>query len=71
MLNSPGHSSPIKLRYCHADGSWRSIEAIATNLLDDPLVEGIVINSHDITHRSTPEEDPQHSAQSYEESKSG
>jgi diguanylate cyclase (GGDEF)-like protein/PAS domain S-box-containing protein len=33
------------------DGTWRVVEAVATNLLDDPSVEGIVISARDITDR--------------------
>ena len=33
------------------DGSWRIHEATAHNLLDDPIVAGVVINSRDITER--------------------
>jgi PAS domain S-box-containing protein len=36
-------------RYRRADGEYCWLETIATNLLDDPSVEGIVINSRDIT----------------------
>ena len=30
---------------------WRVVEAVATNLLDDPSVEGIVISARDLTDR--------------------
>jgi len=33
------------------DGSWRIHEATAHNMLDDPVVAGVVINSRDITDR--------------------
>ena len=33
------------------DGSWRIHEATAHNLLDDPAVNGIVVNSRDMTDR--------------------
>lgn len=33
------------------DGSWRIHEATAHNLLDDPAVGGVVVNSRDITNR--------------------
>ena len=46
-----------ELRFRHADGSWRHIEAIGINLLDDPAVEGIVVNSRDITGRKRAEEE--------------
>jgi diguanylate cyclase (GGDEF)-like protein len=46
----------------HADGSWRVIEATANNLLDDPSVRGIVINSRDATERKAFEEQLSHQA---------
>jgi diguanylate cyclase (GGDEF)-like protein/PAS domain S-box-containing protein len=41
----------VEVRLRHADGSWRVVEAVATNLLDDPAVEGIVISARDLTDR--------------------
>lgn len=38
-------------RFKHQDGSWRWVETILTNLLQDPDVEGIVANSRDITEK--------------------
>jgi PAS domain S-box-containing protein len=38
------------------EGSWHHFEAIATNLLHDPTVEGIVLNARDITERRRAEE---------------
>ena len=46
-----GPAPPIELRFRHKDGSWRILEAIGTNLLHDPIVAGIVVNSRDITER--------------------
>ncbi|WP_159039864.1 PAS domain-containing protein [Christiangramia fulva] len=39
--------SPFRVK--NANNEWRWIESKATNLLDDPNVEGIVVNSKDIT----------------------
>ena len=33
------------------DGDWHTFAAVATNLLDDPTVNGIVINAHDVTEQ--------------------
>ncbi len=41
----------VEVRLRHADGTWRVMEAVATNLLDDPAVEGIVISARDLTDR--------------------
>ncbi|MDZ7689594.1 MAG: PAS domain-containing protein [Balneolaceae bacterium] len=38
-------------RFRAADGSWRWIETILTNMLDNPAINGIVANSHDVTER--------------------
>jgi diguanylate cyclase (GGDEF)-like protein/PAS domain S-box-containing protein len=41
----------IDFRCRHRDGSWRYLEAVASNLLDHPTVGGIVVNSRDVTER--------------------
>ncbi|MGN6358962.1 MAG: sensor domain-containing protein [Thermomicrobiales bacterium] len=41
----------VEFRLQHHAGLWRAFEAIGTNLLGDPGVGGIVINSRDITER--------------------
>lgn len=38
-------------RIRHRDGSWRHIEAIRSNLLDHPEVQGIVVSARDVTDR--------------------
>jgi PAS domain S-box-containing protein len=51
----PNHSLNITLRAFHTDGSMRSLEIIATNLLADPAVAGIVINARDVTRQTEAE----------------
>ncbi len=51
LLQSPGASAPIKDRLLHRDGSWRHVEGIATNLLDEPEVRSVVLAYRDITER--------------------
>jgi PAS domain S-box-containing protein len=46
----PGQLSQFRVR--HKDGSWRLLEAIITNRLDDPLIGGIVVDARDITERT-------------------
>jgi len=41
----------MRLRVGHRDGSWIPIETVATNMLADPAVEGIVLNSRDVSER--------------------
>ncbi|MEW6553988.1 MAG: PAS domain S-box protein [Actinomycetota bacterium] len=50
-LDIPGDSSYIEVRFRHKDGSWRWFGGTGRNLLDDPAVHGILLNSHDITER--------------------
>jgi PAS domain S-box-containing protein len=42
-------------RVRHKDGSWRTVELIAKNLLLNPAVKGIVVNTRDITERKRAE----------------
>ena len=51
MLADPGFSPSVEYRFRHKDGSWCYLESIGSNLLDDPRVEELVINSRDITER--------------------
>jgi len=46
----------IEYRVLHRDGYWRAFEAVATSLLDDPAIRGVVVNCHDITERNRVEE---------------
>ncbi|HJY87778.1 MAG TPA: PAS domain S-box protein [Candidatus Acidoferrales bacterium] len=50
-LANPG--KPIATIACvrHQDGSWRTLEGLLTNLLQDPQVRGVVYNYRDITER--------------------
>jgi PAS domain S-box-containing protein len=47
----------IQWRYRHKDNSWRIMEVMGKNLLDNPAVAGIVINSRDITERIVAEDE--------------
>ncbi|MEA2594436.1 MAG: hypothetical protein QOF01_905 [Thermomicrobiales bacterium] len=53
----PGATTTMELRARHRLGTWRWLEATATNLLHDPSVAGIVVNSRDVTDRRRLEED--------------
>jgi PAS domain S-box-containing protein len=56
LTRRSGTSGPVEVRFRHADGSWRYLEWIANNLLEDPAVRGIVANSRDVTERKEAEE---------------
>ncbi|MDQ3810529.1 MAG: PAS domain S-box protein, partial [Chloroflexota bacterium] len=55
-LDRPGRLEPVQFAMRHRDGSWRRLEAVATNLLHDPSINGIVVTSRDITERLAAEE---------------
>lgn len=48
-------STPIVMRYQHINGDWVYLESVCCNLLQDPNVQGLVINSRDITERKRTE----------------
>ena len=56
LAHYPGQSVSIEVRFRHKDGSYRVLEGIANNLVDDPTVVGIVINARDISERKQAEE---------------
>ena len=45
-----------QFRARHKDGSWRLMEAVGLNLLDDPDVHGMVVTARDVTARRGLEE---------------
>jgi len=62
VLKSPGLYPPLEFRVPHKDGSWRHLEHVVNNLLDDPAVRGVVVNSRDVTKRKALEEQLRHQA---------
>ncbi len=49
---NPGVPARAEVRLRHKDGTWRWMAVVATNLLADPTVGGIVCNLHDVTERT-------------------
>lgn len=47
--------SVMEVRLLHKSGEWVYFDAVATNLLDNPAVRGIVIHSRDVTDRKRTE----------------
>jgi len=56
----------VEYRARHADGSWRWMEARSNNQLDNPAVEGYIVNSRDITARKEREKELQEVTSQYE-----
>mgnify|MGYP000518941317 CR=1 FL=1 len=51
LVENPGERRTVEFRYRRPDGSYIWAEARGRNLLDDPVVEGIVIYTRDLTDR--------------------
>ena len=56
VLSQPSVVSRDLLRHRHKDGTWRELEATARNLLEDPAVRGVVLNTRDVTEQRQLEE---------------
>ena len=49
--HTPGVSGPVEVRLRRADAEWSTVEILASNLLAEPAVGGIVLSGRDITQR--------------------
>lgn len=52
---TPGARDSMQYRARHANGSWVSIEVVAYNLLDHPVIQGVLISGRDISDRKRDE----------------
>lgn len=57
LTQHPGTLVGTEFRFRHANGAWVYLEAIGNNLLYDPAVGHIVVNSRDISQRKRAEEE--------------
>jgi diguanylate cyclase (GGDEF)-like protein/PAS domain S-box-containing protein len=57
VARRPNAEASVELRARHSDGSWRAIDAVIKNLIDDPAVGGAVVNYRDVTPRKTLEDE--------------
>ncbi|WP_299266518.1 hybrid sensor histidine kinase/response regulator [Halorientalis sp.] len=48
-VKHPDKQPTVEFRFKHPDGSWPVLESRGRNLLDDPDVQGFVVNSREIT----------------------
>jgi len=63
---TPGTTARVEFRLGHTDGTWRWVEAIGHNLLDDPAVGGVVVTGRDVTDRKEAEAALAHLARRHE-----
>ena len=51
LVEQPELRLSAELRARDSEGGWRCFEAVGTNLLEDPVIKGIVVNARDVTER--------------------
>jgi len=57
LRENPGPTVSMEFRLRHTDDTWRWMEGVANNLMQEPSVQGIVINYRDVTERKKSEEE--------------
>ncbi len=55
IIQKDDMSIKVEFRYKCKDGSYKPIELTAANLVNDPIIEGVLLNFHDITERKMEE----------------
>jgi len=51
LTGSPTGSVSARIRHRLLPGAWRRVEGLGRNFLDDPAVQGIVVNARDVTEQ--------------------
>jgi diguanylate cyclase (GGDEF)-like protein/PAS domain S-box-containing protein len=62
FMQRDGESPVMEWRLRHSDGTWHFCESVGTNMLEDPSVEGFVLNTRDISDRKELELQLRHQA---------
>ncbi|HEX5808516.1 MAG TPA: PAS domain S-box protein, partial [Anaerolineales bacterium] len=65
LIQEPGRREHQSFRLRHSEGTWRWVEAVVTNMLDEPGVNAIVVNYRDVTERRQAEERLRESEERY------
>ncbi|MBU0496533.1 MAG: PAS domain S-box protein [Candidatus Thermoplasmatota archaeon] len=66
-LKTPGSSPPIQYRIKDATGSYHHLESQANNLLEHPIIKGIIVTTRDISTEKRTEEIIQHTQEYLQE----
>ncbi|MFO8010189.1 MAG: PAS domain S-box protein [Dehalococcoidia bacterium] len=67
LINSPGDVFSSNYRVQHIDGSWHIINVTGKNCIDDPHIDGMVVNFRDITEQIGAEEALRESEEKFRE----
>ncbi|ELY50178.1 sensor histidine kinase [Natronolimnohabitans innermongolicus] len=67
LCDGPNSETRFEYRVRHADGSLVALEGVAVDLLDNDIVDGVVINSRDVTARNDRERELERTNQRLEE----
>jgi PAS domain S-box-containing protein len=60
-----GDAREAECRVRHANGTYRWLRMVATNQLQDPIIQGIILTAYDVTDRRAAEEALRQSEQDY------
>jgi len=60
-----GKTKKVEFRISHKNGSWVWLESIGQDFSDNPLINGIIVNSRDISERKKTEKALQESEENY------
>jgi len=67
-LMNPGKKVSIELRFLKSDGNFAYLESTGVNLINNPSIKGIIVNSRDITKRKLADFENQHLRSAVEQS---
>lgn len=66
ILDQPNEDVTVQFRAEHADGNYRWLEVRGRNLVDDPVIGGVLANAREITERKEREQELRHIKEAYE-----
>ncbi len=56
VVRHPNQTASAEFRFQNKDGSWRYLAAVGKNLLHEPDIAGVIVNSRDVTEQKVAEQ---------------